>query len=65
MSKPAVIIPVITLAAAAVLLFLIEGCWPSWESGRAEQRTDDAYVRADMTPLKPNKIGYIDLSKMK
>lgn len=59
MSKRAVIIPVITLAAAAVLLFLIQGCWTSWESGRAEQRTDDAYVRADMTPLSTRISGTV------
>jgi membrane fusion protein (multidrug efflux system) len=59
MSKRAVIIPVITLGAAAALLFSINGCWTSWEGGSAEQRTDDAYVRADMTPLSTRISGTV------
>ena len=43
MSKRAIIIPVVVLVVAAALLFTIKGCWTSWEGGRAEQRTDDAY----------------------
>ena len=59
MSKRAVIIPLITLGVAAVLLFSIRGCWTSWEGGGAEQRTDDAYVRADMTPLSTRVSGTV------
>jgi membrane fusion protein (multidrug efflux system) len=59
MSKRAVIIPVITLAVAAALLFTIKGHWTSWEGGTAEQRTDDAYVRADMTPLSTRISGTV------
>ena len=59
MWKPAIFVPAITLAAAAVLLFTIEGCWTSWEGGSAEQRTDDAYVRADMTPLSTRISGTV------
>ncbi len=59
MSKRAVIIPIITLGAAAVLLFSIRGCWPTWEGGGPEQRTDDAYVRADMTPLSTRVSGTV------
>jgi len=59
MSKRAVIIPVITLGVAAALFFTIEGCWTSWEGGSAEQRTDDAYVRADMTPLSTRISGTV------
>jgi membrane fusion protein, multidrug efflux system len=59
MSKRAVIIPVITLGVAAILLFSIRGCWTSWVGGSAEQRTDDAYVRADMTPLSTRISGTV------
>ena len=59
MWKPAIFVPAITLATAAVLLFTIEGCWTSWEGGSAEQRTDDAYVRADMTPLSTRISGTV------
>jgi membrane fusion protein (multidrug efflux system) len=59
MSKQAVIVPVITLGAAAILLFTIKGCWTTWEGGGSEQRTDDAYVRADMTPLSTRVSGTV------
>ncbi|AXC13478.1 Type I secretion system, membrane fusion protein LapC [Acidisarcina polymorpha] len=59
MSKRAVIFPVITLGVAAVLLFAIRDGWTSWEGGSAEQRTDDAYVRADMTPLSTRISGTV------
>jgi len=59
MSKLAVVVPVLTLGAAAALFFTIEGCWTSWEGGKAEQRTDDAYVRADMTPLSTRISGTV------
>jgi len=59
MSKRAIIIPVVTLGAAATLLFSISGCWTRWEGGSTEQRTDDAYVRADMTPLSTRISGTV------
>jgi membrane fusion protein (multidrug efflux system) len=59
MSKRAIIIPVITLGVAAGLLFTINGCWNSWVGGGAEQRTDDAYVRADLTPLSTRISGTV------
>jgi len=59
MSKRAIIVPTITLGVAAILLFTIKGCWTSWEGGGAEQRTDDAYVRADMTPLSTRVSGTV------
>jgi len=59
MPKRAIIVPVITLGVAAILLFTIKGCWSSWEGGGAEQRTDDAYVRADMTPLSTRVSGTV------
>ena len=59
MSKRAIIVPVVTLVVAAALLFTIKGCWNSWEGGGAEQRTDDAYVRADLTPLSTRISGTV------
>src|SRR4051812_13687635 len=59
MKKRAVIVPVITLGIAALLLFTIKGCWTSWEGGSADQRTDDAYVRADLTPLSTRVSGTV------
>ena len=59
MSKRNIIVPVVTLGIAALLLFAINGCWNSWVGGAAEQRTDDAYVRADMTPLSTRISGTV------
>ena len=53
-----IIIPVVTLGVAALLLFAINGCWNSWEGRAGEQKTDDAYVRADMTPLSTRISGH-------
>jgi membrane fusion protein, multidrug efflux system len=59
MSKKAIIIPVIILAIAAVLVFTISGKWTTWEGGGSEQNTDDAYVRADLTPLSTRVSGTV------
>ena len=59
MWKPAIFVPAITLVAAALILFTIKGCWTSWVGGSAEQQTDDAYVRADMTPLSTRISGTV------
>jgi membrane fusion protein (multidrug efflux system) len=59
MSKRAILIPIGTVSVALILLFTIKGCWTSWEGGNAEQRTDDAYVRADMTPMSTRVSGTV------
>jgi membrane fusion protein (multidrug efflux system) len=59
MSKRAILIPVVILAVAALLFFTISGRWLSWEGNSAEQRTDDAYVRADMVPLSTRISGTV------
>ena len=59
MSKRGIIIPLIVLVAATLFFVAISGGWPSWLSGRAEQKTDDAYVSADMTPLSTRISGTV------
>src|ERR1700733_1997039 len=59
MSKKAWIIPLIVLVAAAGLLFGITGHWTSWQGSRPDQETDDAYLRADMTPLSTRISGTV------
>jgi membrane fusion protein, multidrug efflux system len=59
MSKRAIIIPVLVLGIAAALLFIIKGHWTIWQGGSSEQRTDDAYVRADMTPMSTRISGTV------
>ena len=59
MPKRAILVPVLILGVAALLLFTIKGRWTSWESGSVDQHTDDAYVRADMTPLSTRISGTV------
>jgi membrane fusion protein (multidrug efflux system) len=59
MSKKSLIIPVVVLLVAAGLLFGIAGHFTGWQGNRSEQETDDAYLRADMTPLSTRISGTI------
>src|ERR1700753_1887333 len=59
MIKKSVIIPLIVLLAAAGLLFGIAGHWTGCRGGRPDQKTDDAYLRADMTPLSTRISGTV------
>jgi membrane fusion protein, multidrug efflux system len=59
MQKRAIIIPIVVLAVAAALLFTITSGWNAWMGGGAEQKTDDAYVRADLTPLSTRISGTV------
>jgi membrane fusion protein (multidrug efflux system) len=59
MSKKSWIIPLVVLVAAAGLLFGIAGHWTGWQGSRADQETDDAYLKADMTPLSTRISGTV------
>jgi membrane fusion protein (multidrug efflux system) len=59
MNKKSLIIPIVVLLVAAGLLFAIAGHWTAWEGTRADQVTDDAYLRADMTPLSTRVSGTV------
>ena len=59
MSKRSIIIPLIVLFVAGLLFISINGWWPTWSGARIEQDTDDAYVRADMTPLSTRISGTV------
>jgi len=56
---PKYVTPVlVVLLALAILITLIRN-WNSWEGGHAEQVTDDAYVRGDLTPLSTKVAGIV------
>jgi membrane fusion protein (multidrug efflux system) len=59
MSKKSLIIPLIVLLAAAGLLFGIAGRWTGWQGSRPNQETDDAYLKADVTPLSTRISGTV------
>ena len=51
--------PALVLLLAAAVVFTITRNWNSWEGGRIEQVTDDAYVRGDLTPLSTKVAGIV------
>src|SRR3984957_5748729 len=53
------IVPVMILLMAVAIVFLIMGNWNAWASEKAEQETDDAYTRADLTPLSTKVAGLV------
>jgi membrane fusion protein (multidrug efflux system) len=48
----------VILLGLAVFIMLVRN-WNSWEGGKAEQVTDDAYVRGDLTPLSTKVTGIV------
>src|ERR1700757_1601750 len=48
---------VVLLAATIVFLFVTR--WDAWVGARTRQTTDDAYARADITPLSAQVEGYV------
>src|SRR5215470_12462312 len=53
------ILPTIILLLAVGIMILITGNWNRWVSDRTWQTTDDAYVRADLTPLSTKVAGLV------
>jgi len=51
--------PLLVLALALAILITITRNWNSWEGGKVEQVTDDAYVRGDLTPLSTKVAGIV------
>ncbi len=44
---------------AVAIVVLIAGNWNAWASEKAAQETDDAYTRADLTPLSTKVAGLV------
>lgn len=51
--------PLLVVLLAAAIVLTITRNWNSWEGGRTEQVTDDAYVRGDVTPLSTKVAGIV------
>jgi membrane fusion protein, multidrug efflux system len=56
--------PVLVVLLAAAIVATIAWNWNSWEGGRIEQTTDDAYVRGDLTPLSTKVAGIVSEVKV-
>jgi membrane fusion protein (multidrug efflux system) len=52
--------PAVILLMAALIIILITSNWNRWTSGRVSQKTDDAYLRADLTPLSTKVAGLVE-----
>ena len=53
------IVPLLVLIMAAGILLGISGGWNRFVGGHSTQRTDDAYLRADITPLSTRVSGTV------
>jgi len=53
------LIPVTIAVMAIGLIVLLMGNWTTWNGDLAAQTTDDAYVRADLTPLSTKVAGLV------
>jgi membrane fusion protein (multidrug efflux system) len=53
------LIPAIILLLAGGIVLLITNNWNTWASERVLQKTDDAHVRADLTPLSTKVPGLV------
>jgi len=51
--------PVIVVVLAVAVIVTITRNWNGWEGARAEQVTNDAYVRGDLTPLSTKVSGIV------
>lgn len=49
--------PILVVLLAAAIVLTLTWNWNSWEGGRIEQVTDDAYVWGDITPLSTKVAG--------
>jgi len=53
------LVPIVVLLLAAGILFGIAGGWNRFVGGGSTQRTDDAFLRADITPLSTRVSGTV------
>jgi len=52
-------IPLLVVLLAVAILVTLTRNWNAWEGGGAEQATDDAFVRGDLTPLSTKVAGLV------
>ena len=51
--------PLLIVLLALAVVITVTRNWNSWEGGKVEQVTDDAYVRGDLTPLSTKVAGIV------
>jgi membrane fusion protein, multidrug efflux system len=53
------LVTIVILCIAMGLIFFLSSKWTTWASEGEQQKTDDAYVRADVTPLSTKAAGIV------
>jgi membrane fusion protein (multidrug efflux system) len=53
------ILGIVALGAAGLVVYLCITQWDSWTGAGRHQRTDDAYLEADLTPISARVAGYV------
>ena len=53
--------PVLVVLLALTVLITVTRNWNAFEGGKANQMTDDAYVRGDLTPLSTKVAGIVSV----
>jgi acetyl/propionyl-CoA carboxylase alpha subunit len=56
--------PVLVVLLALGVVFTLTRNWNTWEGGRIEQATNDAYLRRDLTPLSTKVAGLVRAVKV-
>jgi membrane fusion protein, multidrug efflux system len=58
------IVGIVVLVIAGILIAVLSSNLVAWASNGAEQKTDDAYLRADVTPLSTKPAGLVASSSV-
>src|SRR5262245_34057062 len=53
------LVAILILFIAIALIVFLSSSWTTWAGEREQQKTDDAYVRADVTPLSTKAAGIV------
>src|SRR5580698_4676628 len=50
---------ILVFIVAVGIIVIVSTNWTQWEGGRGWQRTNDAYLQSDLTPISAKVAGYI------
>jgi membrane fusion protein, multidrug efflux system len=50
---------ILVFIVAIAIIIIVTGNWNRWEGGQGWQKTDDAYLQADLTPISAKVTGYV------
>src|SRR5215471_3605781 len=53
------LVSIVVLCLAIALIYFLSSNWTTWAGEGDQQKTDDAYVRADVTPLSTKAAGIV------